>query len=79
MAIKGKLKEGHAEIYKKDDMEVISSGHPKLNINDPPIHNDKNEEIYYLSSRVPIYDDQNQKVIGFMIQFIGKYQYERRK
>ena len=64
MAIKGKLKEGHAEIYKKDDMEVISSGHPKLNINDPPIHNDKNEEIYYLSSRVPIYDDQNQKVIG---------------
>jgi len=45
--------EGHAEIYKRDDMAVMSSGAAKLNIEDPPLHDKDGQAIYYLSSRVP--------------------------
>ncbi|NSL19344.1 response regulator [Tatlockia micdadei] len=55
--------EGHAAIYKRDDMEVMATGIPKLNIEDPPLHDNDGNPIYYLSSRVPIFDDDN-KVIG---------------
>lgn len=55
---------GHAKIYKKDDIKVISSGKPMLNIEDPPVYDANGEPIYYLSSRVPIFDEKTKEVIG---------------
>jgi signal transduction histidine kinase/DNA-binding response OmpR family regulator len=59
-------KQGHAEIYKRDDMEVMSSGIPKLNIEDPPLYDENGESIYFLSSRVPLFNDKTGEVIGIV-------------
>lgn len=56
--------EGHAELYKHDDQDVMSTGIAKLNVEDPPIHKEDGSAVYYLSSRVPLFDDTNKKVIG---------------
>jgi signal transduction histidine kinase/DNA-binding response OmpR family regulator len=57
---------GHWEIYKQDDMEVMSSGVAKLNIEDPPIYDEQGNPTYYLSSRVPIFDLEHNEVIGIV-------------
>ncbi len=56
--------EGNAAIYQRDDMEVMATGIPKLNIEDPPLYDSEGNSIYYLSSRVPIYDDNHEEIIG---------------
>lgn len=55
--------EGQAEAFKKADMEVIATGKPKINIEEPPLYNQDGDPIYYLSSRVPLFDD-NHNVVG---------------
>ena len=57
-------KDNHAELYRQDDMEVMSTGVPKLNIEDPPIYDENGEPTYYLSSRVPLFDEKNNQVVG---------------
>ncbi len=62
----GKLanwKESQAQSFKNDDMEVMESGLPKINVEEPPLYDDNGDPVYYLSSRVPIFDDNN-SVIG---------------
>jgi len=56
--------EGHAELYKHDDMDVMSKGIAKLSVEDPPIHKENGDAVYYLSSRVPLFDDTHENVIG---------------
>lgn len=55
--------EGQAESFKKDDMEVITSGKPKINVEEPTIYDAKGNPLYYLSTRVPLFDQSN-NVIG---------------
>lgn len=55
--------EGQAQSFKKDDMEVISTGKPKVNVEEPPLYDDSGNAIYYVSTRVPLFD-QNGEVIG---------------
>ena len=58
--------QGYSENYEKDDMEVMASGVAKLNIEDAPIYDNEGNPTYYLSSRVPLYDDENKEVIGIV-------------
>ena len=54
--------EGHAAIYKKDDIEVMLTGTPKLNVEDPPVHDANGNTTYYLTSRMPVFDEK-QKIV----------------
>lgn len=56
--------QGHAQLYKHDDQEVMASKKPKLNSEDPPIINPDGTLTYYSSSRVPLFDDKRKEVIG---------------
>ena len=52
-----------AQIFKNDTLEVLQSGKPKLNVEDPPINHSDGRIIYFLTSRVPLFDQQG-NVIG---------------
>ncbi|WP_126322622.1 ATP-binding response regulator [Candidatus Rickettsiella viridis] len=56
--------EGQAESFERDDREVMETGVPKLNIEEPPLYDEKGNPIYYMSSREPIFDDKGKEVIG---------------
>lgn len=49
--------------FKNDSFEVLNTGQAKLNIEEPPIANHEGKWIYFLTSRVPILDS-NDNVIG---------------
>lgn len=51
------------EAFKNDTLEVIRTGKPKLNIEEPPIPHHDGRTIYFLSSRVPLFDHMR-NVIG---------------
>jgi two-component system aerobic respiration control sensor histidine kinase ArcB len=51
--------------FKKDTLDVINSGKPKLNIEEPPIPHSNGKMIYFLTSRVPLFDQLN-RVIGMV-------------
>jgi PAS domain S-box-containing protein len=51
--------------FKRDTEQVIASGKPKLNIEEPPINNVNGKTIYFLSSRVPL-KNHDGKVIGIV-------------
>lgn len=55
--------EGHSELYKQDDIKVMTSGEPQLNVEEPPIHDPEGHATYYLTSRVPIVGD-NEEIVG---------------
>jgi len=55
--------QGQAESFKRDDMEVISSGKAKINVEEPPLYDKAGNPVYYISSRVPLFD-QNGEVMG---------------
>ncbi len=62
----GKLRNWPAlaeQSFKNDTLEVISTGKPKLNIEEPPIVHINGKTIYFLSSRVPLKDPMG-NVIG---------------
>lgn len=49
--------EGQGEKFKKDDMEVMTSGKAKLNVEEPPLRDVHGNISYYLTSRVPLRDE----------------------
>ena len=51
--------------FKQDSLAVIRTGKSKLNIEEPPIPNNRGDFIYFLTHRVPLFDDQ-QNVIGLV-------------
>lgn len=51
------------EAFRRDSFEVIHSGTAKLSIEEPPIHHADGRILYFLTSRVPLFDAQ-QRVIG---------------
>ena len=54
--------EGQAESFKRDDMEVMSTGVAKFNVEEPPLYDEKGNPVYYMSSRVPIFDDKHEAI-----------------
>ena len=57
--------EGQAEAFKRDDMEVMATRKPKLNVEEPPLYDENHNPIYYMSSRVPLFDSAD-NVIGII-------------
>lgn len=51
--------------FKSDTKDVITTGKPRLNIEEPPIPHSDGRFIYYLTSRVPILN-RDKKVIGMV-------------
>ncbi|MFA6037834.1 MAG: PAS domain-containing sensor histidine kinase [Legionellales bacterium] len=49
--------------FKNDDEEVLHTGQPKLNVEEPTVYDKNGKATYYLSSRVPLKNDSGE-VIG---------------
>lgn len=49
--------------FKQDTLEVVKAGKSKLNIEEPPIPHSNGSVIYFLTSRVPLFD-QSGNVVG---------------
>ena len=58
-------KEGAAEKFCRDDQEVFATGIAKNNVEEPPLPNPEGGFFYYLTQRVPLYDDEG-NVVGVM-------------
>ncbi len=48
--------------FKHDSLEVIRTGKAKLNIEEPPIPDQNGEDIYFLTSRVPLFDESGSTI-----------------
>jgi two-component system, OmpR family, aerobic respiration control sensor histidine kinase ArcB len=59
----GAWEKWQSESFKHDDLEVMRTGNPKLNVEEPPIKRKDGKLVYFLTSRVPIFD-QNKEVTG---------------
>ncbi|MCK4608211.1 MAG: response regulator [Gammaproteobacteria bacterium] len=59
----GKWSSEATQGFKKDTMDVINTGIAKLNIEEPPIPHSNGKFIYFLTSRVPLFDEQG-SIIG---------------
>ena len=55
--------EGLAERLKQDDIEVMRTGLPKFNVEDPPLPHTNGTFLHLLTSRVPLRDAEN-NIIG---------------
>jgi two-component system, OmpR family, aerobic respiration control sensor histidine kinase ArcB len=51
------------QLFKNDTLEVLRTGKPSLNVEDPPILHHDGRSIYFLTSRVPLFG-QDGSVIG---------------
>lgn len=58
--------EDRINALKLDDMNVIFSGEARYHVEEKPILNGKNKNLYFKSTRVPMYDE-NKKVIGLIV------------
>ena len=73
--------EGQAQSFEKDDREVMNTGVGKFNVEEPPLYNKEGEPVYYVSSRVPIFDDKGKEVIGVIgisVDITERKKYEQR-
>jgi two-component system, sensor histidine kinase and response regulator len=62
----GNWSNNQAKSFRKDDLMVIATGKPKLNVEEPPLpHATTGKLTYYLTSRVPLKNEKN-KVIGII-------------
>ncbi len=55
--------EGLADSFKGDDLEVLSTGRPKLNVEEPVFESSSGEKLYLLTSRVPLKDSRG-SIVG---------------
>lgn len=65
LAARGHWPDEVREAIRKDSLEVIRTGKPKLHIEDPPVSLPNGMVMYFLTSRVPIFDNQK-KVVGVL-------------
>lgn len=72
--------EGQAESFRRDDMDVIESGKAKYHVEEPPLYDDEGNPVYYMSSRVPLFDEHNQVigVVGISVDITQRKQLEER-
>jgi two-component system, OmpR family, aerobic respiration control sensor histidine kinase ArcB len=48
--------------FKRDTFQVLETGMPKLNVEEPPISTPRGNDIYYLTSRVPLFDKKGDTI-----------------
>lgn len=78
MAIRSGWDEGQGEFFKQSDLEVMRTGKGKFNIEEPPIADPQGNMIYFLTSRVPIKNKNNEVtgVIGISIDITERKKME---
>lgn len=54
-----------AESFARDDREVIQTKKPKCNVEEPVIYDENGNAVYFLTTRIPIFDDKGD-VIGIV-------------
>lgn len=81
MAILGNWREGQTESFKNDIMEVIHTGKPKLNVEEPPIPDRDGRMLYFLTTRVPLRNQQGQVIgiVGVSIDITDRKEAEERE
>lgn len=74
----GKWRPGAIQKFKKDSMEVINTGKPILNTEEPPIPDNNGKFIYFLTSRVPLFDKKGNVIglVGISIDITERKQME---
>ncbi len=55
--------EEQVQSFKHDDMQVIATGKPKVNVEEPSFYDENGKIVHYLSTRMPLFDNKNE-VIG---------------
>lgn len=57
---------GQGMSFKKDDQEVVSTGQAKRNVEEPTVYDEAGAPVYYLSTRIPLHDEQGevQGIVG---------------
>lgn len=65
--------------WKLDDLEVIATGKPKLNVEEKPVLMPDGKELFYLTSRVPLLDDKGEVigVVGMSVDITERKLMER--
>ena len=78
MAKLGRLDKGQEKAFKRDDEEVMRTGIPKLNVEEPPVTDHDGNIIQFLTSRVPLRDENNQitGIIGISIDITKRKEME---
>jgi two-component system aerobic respiration control sensor histidine kinase ArcB len=66
------------ESFKEDSINVIQTGRPRLNIEEPPIPHSDGREIHFLSSRVPLFNPADEVIgmVGVSIDITERKQME---
>lgn len=66
-------------VWERDEAEVLTTGKPKFDIEDGPVILPNGEKIYYLTNRVPLFDDKNNVigVLGISIDISNRKENER--
>lgn len=57
--------QGQAEKFREDDLAVMLTGEPMMNVLEPPIKMADGRTTYYITTRVPLRDENN-KIIGII-------------
>jgi len=52
------------QMFKQDTSHVLKNGQAKLNIEEPPIPSSDGSMLYFLTSRVPIFDKKHKNILG---------------
>lgn len=76
----GEWQEEQADIFKQEDNIVMNSGIPRLNIDENiPLHMPDGREVYYLTSRVPIFSDSGEVtgIIGISVDVTERKKVEQ--
>jgi two-component system, OmpR family, aerobic respiration control sensor histidine kinase ArcB len=65
LARMGQWDKNQAQSFEKDTLEVITTGETKANIEEPPICGADGKEVYFITTRVPLFNRDNE-VIGIV-------------
>ena len=72
--------EGQGELFKQAELEVMATGTPRFNVEEPPVIIN-GETRYYMSNKVPLYNQKNEiiGVLGISIDITDKKLAEARE
>jgi PAS domain S-box-containing protein len=78
MGLLGNWTPAATQSFKNDTLEVVRTGKPRLNVEEPPIPHADGRVIYFLTSRVPVFDRNGSviAVVGISIDITDRKEME---
>lgn len=79
MGIIGNWSDEATASFEKDTREVLATGVAKINVEEPPIPHSDGRVIYFLTSRVPLFDSKNNVIgiVGVSVDITHRKEMER--